>query len=306
MKTKAQKLVTVLAKVDAPLDLVWKYWTTPEDIVKWNFASDDWHSPRAVNDLRTGGKFNYRMESKDGSQGFDFEGVYDKVILKEKIEYTMGDERKVSVLFSKINGKTKITESFEPEAQNSIELQHDGWQAILYNFKRYAEIKSAFSKQPKITHQITPCLWFDNQADKAADFYVSVFKNSKILRTTYYTKEGYEIHGQKEGTVLTVDFEINGQPYTALNGGPIFKFNEAVSFQVPCDTQEEIDYYWDKLTVDGGEEGPCGWLKDKYGVSWQIVPVILTKLLSDPARAERVTRAYLKMKKFDIEQLKKA
>ena len=154
-------------------------------------------------------------------------------------------------------------------------------------------------------NKIAPCLWFDNQAEEAANFYTSIFRNSKIKSISYYGKEGYEIHGQKEGTVLTVNFKINGQPFTALNGGPIFKFNESVSFQVFCKTQEEIDNYWSKLT-DGGEEGQCGWLKDKFGVSWQIVPTILSKLMCDPKRAVRVTTALMQMNKFDIEKLKKA
>jgi predicted 3-demethylubiquinone-9 3-methyltransferase (glyoxalase superfamily) len=151
-------------------------------------------------------------------------------------------------------------------------------------------------------NQITPCLWFDNQAEEAAKFYTSVFKNSKIDNINYYTKEGFGIHGQKENTVLTVSFQINGQPFTALNAGPVFKFNEAVSFQVFCDTQDEIDYYWKKLTADG-EESQCGWLKDKYGVSWQIAPAILSELMSDKQRAGRVMNAFLKMKKFEIEKL---
>lgn len=156
-----------------------------------------------------------------------------------------------------------------------------------------------------MTNQITPCLWFDSQAEEAARFYTSVFKNSKIENISYYGKEGFEIHGQKEGTVLTVNFRINGQPFTALNGGPLFKFNESVSFQVFCETQEEIDEYWSKLT-EGGEESQCGWLKDKFGVSWQITPSILSELLSDPARAGRVTNAFMQMKKFDIEKLLQA
>jgi predicted 3-demethylubiquinone-9 3-methyltransferase (glyoxalase superfamily) len=156
-----------------------------------------------------------------------------------------------------------------------------------------------------MTKQIVPCLWFDNQAEEAARFYVSVFSDSKIKRISYYGKEGFEIHGQKEGTVLTVEFEINGNPFTALNGGPIFKFNEAVSFQIFCDTQQEIDDYWGKL-IGEGEEGQCGWLKDKYGISWQIVPTVLPQLISDPVRSERVMKALLQMKKFDIETLKAA
>jgi predicted 3-demethylubiquinone-9 3-methyltransferase (glyoxalase superfamily) len=156
-----------------------------------------------------------------------------------------------------------------------------------------------------MTNQITPCLWFDNQAEEAANFYTSVFKNSKIDNINRYGKEGFEIHGQKEGTVLTVSFHINGQPFLALNGGPIFKFNEAVSFQVFCENQDEIDHYWYKLT-HGGEEGQCGWLKDKFGVSWQIIPSILSQLMSDPSKSERVTKVFMQMKKFDIEKLKQA
>jgi predicted 3-demethylubiquinone-9 3-methyltransferase (glyoxalase superfamily) len=156
-----------------------------------------------------------------------------------------------------------------------------------------------------MTNQITPCLWFENQAEEAANFYTSIFKNSKIESISRYGKEGFEIHGQKEGTVLTVGFQINGQSFTALNGGPFFKFNEAISFQVFCETQEEIDGYWSKLT-DGGEEGQCGWLKDKFGVSWQIVPAVLPELMRNPARAEGVTKALLQMKKMDIEKLQRA
>lgn len=154
-------------------------------------------------------------------------------------------------------------------------------------------------------NQITPCLWFDNQAEEAAIFYTSIFKDSKIGNISRYGKEGYETHGQKEGTALTVGFQLNGQSFTALNGGPVFKFNEAISFQVYCDTQDEIDWYWAKLS-DGGSEGQCGWLKDKYGVSWQIVPSILPALMSNPEKAGSVMQAFLKMKKLDIEKLKQA
>ncbi len=153
--------------------------------------------------------------------------------------------------------------------------------------------------------KITTCLWFDNQAEEAVNFYTSVFKNSKIENITHYGKEGFEIHGRAEGTIMTIGFQVNGQSFTALNGGPVFKFNEAISFQVFCETQEEIDTYWRNLTEEG-EEGQCGWLKDKYGISWQITPRILMKLLKDPERSGRVTKAFLSMKKFDIESLLQA
>jgi predicted 3-demethylubiquinone-9 3-methyltransferase (glyoxalase superfamily) len=155
--------------------------------------------------------------------------------------------------------------------------------------------------------KITPCLWFDDNAEEAAKFYASVFKNSKIGKISRYGKEGYEIHGKPAGTVLTVGFELNGQAFTALNGGPLFKFNEAVSFQVYCSSQKEIDYYWEKLS-EGGAEGQCGWLKDKYGLSWQVVPTALGKMLQDKNadKSERVMKALLQMRKLDIKTLREA
>lgn len=157
--------------------------------------------------------------------------------------------------------------------------------------------------------RITPCLWFDQKAEAAARFYASVFRNSRIGRISRYGKEGSDIHGMPEGTVLTVEFELDGQPFTALNGGPAFRFNEAVSFQVMCDTQEELDYYWNRLS-EGGDEAAqqCGWLKDRYGVSWQVVPSALPALLQsgDPARSDRVMKALLQMKKLDLRGLQQA
>jgi predicted 3-demethylubiquinone-9 3-methyltransferase (glyoxalase superfamily) len=152
--------------------------------------------------------------------------------------------------------------------------------------------------------KITPFLWFDTQAEEAANFYLSVFDNSKILSLLRCGEAG---PGPK-GSVLTVEFELEGQKFTALNGGPNFKFTEAVSFVVTCTTQEEVDYFWEKLLEGGGEESQCGWLKDKYGLSWQITPTILIELLQDkdPQRANRVMQAMMKMIKIDIETIKRA
>ena len=155
--------------------------------------------------------------------------------------------------------------------------------------------------------RITPCLWFDAQAEEAANTYISIFKNSRIGRISRYGTEGHEIHGMQAGSVMTVEFELDGHKFVALNGGPHFKFNEAISFQVHCATQEEIDYFWAGLGADG-EEGPCGWLKDKFGVSWQVVPTVLPDMLmdADPEKSQRVTKAFLQMKKFDLEKLRRA
>jgi predicted 3-demethylubiquinone-9 3-methyltransferase (glyoxalase superfamily) len=156
-------------------------------------------------------------------------------------------------------------------------------------------------------HKLMPCLWFDTEAEEAVKFYVSVFKNAKIGSVSRYGKEGTEVHGKPAGSVMTVAFEIDGMKFVALNGGPHFKFNEAVSFQVHCETQEEIDYFWAKLS-EGGEEGPCGWLKDKFGLSWQVVPTVLIGMLAGPdsEKSQRVTKAFLRMKKFDIAALQRA
>lgn len=159
------------------------------------------------------------------------------------------------------------------------------------------------------TQKLATCLWFDGRAEEAAQFYTSIFKNSKIGHMTHYGKAGFEIHGQPEGKVMTVDFEIEGQTFTALNGGPVFKFNEAVSFQVRCETQEEADYYWEKLTAGGDDSAQqCGWLKDKFGVSWQVFPVELLELTGDPTseKSQRAMQAMMQQKKIDIAAIKRA
>jgi len=150
--------------------------------------------------------------------------------------------------------------------------------------------------------KITPFLWFDNNAEEAAQFYTSIFKNSKILNVSRYGDAG---PGPK-GSVMVVNFQLEGQQFTALNGGPLFKFSEAFSFVVNCETQKEIDEYWHKLTSDGGKESECGWLKDKFGFSWQIVPTALGRLMSDPKQANRVMQALLQMKKLEIARLEEA
>jgi predicted 3-demethylubiquinone-9 3-methyltransferase (glyoxalase superfamily) len=155
--------------------------------------------------------------------------------------------------------------------------------------------------------KITPFLWFDDKAEEAVTFYTSIFKNSKIGKIARYGDAGAQVSGRPKGTVMTVAFQLEGQEFVALNGGPQFKFTEAISFVVNCQTQEEVDEYWEKLSA-GGQEVQCGWLKDKYGLSWQIVPTILGEMLSDPdpKKAERVMKAMLQMKKIDIKGLKQA
>jgi predicted 3-demethylubiquinone-9 3-methyltransferase (glyoxalase superfamily) len=157
--------------------------------------------------------------------------------------------------------------------------------------------------------RITPFLWFDHQAEQAAKFYTGVFPNSRIVKMAHYGAAGREVHGRAPGSVMTVEFELDGQGFTALNAGPMFKFNEAVSFVVQCATQKDIDYYWDKLGEGGDAEArQCGWLKDRFGLSWQVVPTQMVALLGDPesANSQRAFAAMMQMKKLDIEALKRA
>jgi predicted 3-demethylubiquinone-9 3-methyltransferase (glyoxalase superfamily) len=157
--------------------------------------------------------------------------------------------------------------------------------------------------------RITPCLWFDNQAEEAATFYVSIFKNSKVVKISHYGEAGRDVHQRAPGSVMTVEFELDGMRFTALNGGPLFKFNEAISLQIDCRTQADVDYYWDKLS-EGGDHSvqQCGWLKDKFGLSWQVVPTILPEMVGDPKseKSQRAMAAMMQMKKIDIAALERA
>src|SRR6267143_1384122 len=156
--------------------------------------------------------------------------------------------------------------------------------------------------------KINPFLWFDSEAEEAAKFYVGIFNNSKIGKVARYPKKAAEKIGRPPGSVMTVEFTLDRVDFVALNGGPQFKFTEAISFSVNCETQDEIDYFWEKLSADGGSTGPCGWLKDKFGLSWQVSPIVLAEMLSDkdPAVAGRVMEAMLQMTKFDIAALEKS
>lgn len=157
--------------------------------------------------------------------------------------------------------------------------------------------------------KMAPCLWFDSEAEEAVAFYMSIFANSRIVQVSHYGKAGYEIHGRPAGSVMTIAFELEGQAFTALNGGPLFRFNEAISLQVFCKTQAEIDHYWKKLSAGGDKAAQqCGWLKDKYSLSWQIIPAILLEMMASPdhEKSQRVMMSLLQMQKLDIDELQKA
>jgi predicted 3-demethylubiquinone-9 3-methyltransferase (glyoxalase superfamily) len=167
--------------------------------------------------------------------------------------------------------------------------------------------KEKDSMQP--TKRITPCLWFDDQAEEAAKFYTGIFPRSEITQVSRYGEAGREVHGKAPGTVMTIAFELDGTPFTALNGGPEFRFTEAISFQVLCETQDEVDHYWNRLSAGGDPQAQqCGWIKDRFGVSWQIIPRVMLEMMADPdhEKSQRVTAAMMQMKKLDIAALKSA
>ncbi|MBU6335700.1 MAG: VOC family protein [Chloroflexi bacterium] len=296
---------TVEAVIDAPLAGVWHAWTTPDDIRQWNAASADWHCPAAEIDLRPGGTFCYRMEARDGSAGFDFAGRFTRVVPYERIEYALGDERSVVVEFIAAGQGVIVRETVDAEPTHDVEQQRAGWLAILHNARQHAERGARVGPaRPAGTQQITPFLWYDGQAEAAARCYVALLPDSRIDRVV---RAPADHPAGSAGTVLTVEFTICGHRYVALNGGPRSPFTEAVSFQITCADQAAVDRLWDALS-EGGSAGQCGWLKDRWGLSWQIVPARLHALLGDPdeARARRAMAAMLTMHKLDIAELERA
>ena len=258
-------VIKVEATINAPEDKVWTYWTQPEHIMQWNHASDDWHTTAATNDLKVGGRFSSIMAAKDGSMSFDFWGIYDKVKKHQTIAYTMGDGRKAETTFTKKGATTLVTTVFEAESENSLELQQGGWQAILNNFKKHVE-KSKKEKEQKIN----PFLWFDDNAEAAVTFYTTVFDDSKLQKAMR----------MPDGKVLTVAFHLGGQEFVALNGGPMYQFTPATSFFIMCDSEEEVNAAWAKLSEGGKVMMPLnkyewsawyGWCQDRFGLSWQVM-----------------------------------
>lgn len=281
--------ITVETKVAAPVDEVWRAYTTPADIVKWNAASADWHTPWATVDLREGGAFCSRMEAKDGSMGFDFAGTYTRIERNRLIAYAFGD-RKAEITFSPEANGVAVRITFDSEPTHSVEQQRSGWQAILDNFRAHVEARAA-SKN-------TVCLWFDKDAEAAARFYAQTFPDSSVGAVR---RAPGDYPAGKEGEVLVVEFTVAGVRCVGINGGPAFQHNEAFSFQIATDTQEETDRLWNAIVGNGGQESACGWCKDKWGINWQIMPRVLTEAIAaGGAEAKRAFEAMMGMKKIDV------
>jgi predicted 3-demethylubiquinone-9 3-methyltransferase (glyoxalase superfamily)/uncharacterized protein YndB with AHSA1/START domain len=312
--------IVITRILDAPVELVWRAWTQPEHVMRW-WGPKYYTSPFCKIDFREGGKYIFTMRAPENQGGQDSytSGVYLKIVPMERLEFTQGlsDENGDRIDPAQIGMppdfpqeiRTVVTFKRIREDMTELTITEYGWtpgQMYVYSLAGMQQSidKLAESlKKGSIIKKITPFLWFDDQAEEAMNFYISIFKNSRILRITRF---GDEVPGPK-GKVMTATFVLDGQELMALNGGPEFKFNEAVSFFVNCETQEEVDELWEKLS-EGGEKGECGWLKDKYGLSWQIVPTILGEMLNDPDpfKAKRATEAMLKMSKLDIAGLKQA
>jgi predicted 3-demethylubiquinone-9 3-methyltransferase (glyoxalase superfamily)/uncharacterized protein YndB with AHSA1/START domain len=299
---------------DAPRDLVWKCHTTPELVRRWLLGPSGWTMPVCEIDLRVGGRYRYVWRNADG-RDMGMGGVFREVVAPERLVATelfdedwTGGETVTTQVFSERAGKTTLTLTVRYSSKEARDAalntgMTDGMEA---GYGRLDELfagarllRADSGKTPKIS----PFLWFDKEAEEAANHYVSIFKNAKVRSVV---RSGDAGPGPKGG-VMVVDFEIDGQKFTALNGGPHFKFNESVSFVVDCKDQAEVDYYWERL-VEGGAPGQCGWLKDKFGLSWQIVPRRLTELMSDPdaGKARRATEAMLKMSKIDVGEVERA
>ena len=297
-----EQRITVQTNVAAPIEKVWRAYTTPADIMQWNAASDDWHTTAATLDLREGGAFSSRMEAKDGSMGFDFAGIYTKVVQHQCIEYAFGD-RSAQVEFTENAQGITVSVSFDAETTHSIEQQRSGWQAILDNFKHYVERATKLKARFKASKN-TICLWFNNDAEQAAAFYAQTFPDS-VIGAVHRAPSDYP--GGKQGQVLTVEFTVCGVACIGLNGGDVFKHNEAFSFQIATEDQAETNHYWSAIVGNGGSESACGWCKDKWGLSWQITPRALTEAMAAGGdTAKRAFAAMMEMRKIDVATIEAA
>ncbi len=312
----ADLTLTITRVFDAPRDLVFQAWTQPERVKRW-WGPKSFTTPVCEIDLRPGGVVRSCMRSPEG-RDFWSQGVYREIVEPERIVCTdsFADEQGnvvspehyglspewpvealITVTLTEQAGKTRLTLQHSPlPPGRERDLCRQGWEE---SFDKLADYLAEETHMQ--TQKITPCLWFDDQAEEAVNFYVSVFPNSKIETITRYGPAAAEAAGRPEGTVLTILFQLRGQKFLALNGGPVFTFSPAISFMVDCRTQAEVDELWEKLS-EGGDVQQCGWLQDRYGMSWQIVPTVLGEMLQDKdaEKAERVMKAMLQMKKIDI------
>jgi len=304
---------------DAPRKLVFDAFTKPELVQRWLLGPEGWTMPVCEIDLRVGGRYRFvwRRE-RDGSE-MGMSGVYREIVAPERIVSTerfdepwYPGEAVGTLVFVEQDGRTTVTQTmlYESRAARDSVLASPMEQGVEASYIRLDEILATTGRHPspggyeeRPMKRITPFLWFDGNAEEAMNFYVSVFENSLVVRV--HRRGGGD--GASKGAVTSVEFQLEGQEFLALNGGPHFKFSPAISLFVSCETQAEVDELWEKLSA-GGERQRCGWLRDRYGLSWQIIPSVLGKLLhdEDPVKAQRVMAAMLQMEKLDIGALERA
>src|SRR6266513_1629356 len=296
---------------------IYKAFLDPDAMAKW-LPPNGFTAKVNKMDAKVGGTHKMSFTNFTTGKSHSFGGTYVELTPHERIRYTdkfddpnLPGEMQTTITLKKVSCGTElnIVQEGVPDVIPA-EACYLGWQESLTLLAKLveAEFQIKRSIQEKFPMQkITPFLWFNDNAEDAVKFYASIFKDSKIGRIARYGEEAAQKTGRPKGSVMTVEFELEGQQFVGLNGGPMFKFTDAVSFVVNCETQEEVDYFWSKLSA-GGEESRCGWLKDKFGLSWQVVPVVLIEMLTDKdtAKAKRVMHAMLQMDKIDIAVLKKA
>jgi predicted 3-demethylubiquinone-9 3-methyltransferase (glyoxalase superfamily)/uncharacterized protein YndB with AHSA1/START domain len=315
--TPSDREITMTRVFDAPAALVFDCWTKPELITRWLTGPDGWSFAVCEVDLRVGGAYRFVWKNQEGIE-MGMGGVYREIVAPERIvnsqlfdqDWTGGETVGTLLLIDK-NGKTTTTNTVRYPSKEARDgaLKSGMEQGVAAGYDRLeglfetGAIGADSATKKTIEQRITPFLWFDGKAEEAMNFYVSIFKNSKVISVS---RNGDAGPGPK-GMVMMATFQLDGQQFYALNGGPQYTFTPAISFLVSCETQAEVDDLWTKLS-SGGTPNRCGWVSDKFGLTWQIVPSILGKLMQgpDPARSKRVMHAMLQMSKLDIEGLKKA
>jgi predicted 3-demethylubiquinone-9 3-methyltransferase (glyoxalase superfamily)/uncharacterized protein YndB with AHSA1/START domain len=299
---RGEREILMTRAFDASRDLVFEALTKPALVQRWLLGPPGWTMPVCEIDLRVGGRYRYVWRNQDGRE-MGVTGLYRSIERPGRIVHTenfdeawYAGESLITTELVEKGGRTEMTATLlyeSKDARDSV-LKSGMEGGVTQSYDRLEALLTENTKGIAM-QKITPFLWFDTQAEEAANFYVSIFKNSKITKS---------MRGP-DGKMLTVGFELDGQHFTALNGGPHFKFTEAISFVVDCKSQAEVDELWEKLIADGGSPSQCGWLKDKYGVSWQITPTVLIELVTDPdkEKAGRVFQAMMQMGKIDIAKL---
>jgi len=310
--TPSDREVTMSRTFNTPREMLFEAWTKPELLKRWLYGPKEWPLSRCEIDLRVGGKLRFEWGPHEG-KSMGFSGIYREIAPPDRLAFTevwddnwTGGETLVTIKFIERAGKTTVSQTilYTSLASRDAALKTGMARGQAQAYERLEEILASKTTKESPKQKIVTFLWFDNQVEEAVNFYVSIFKNSRIVNVSRYGDAG----AGPKGSVMSAIFELEGQRFYALNGGPLFHFTPAISLFVNCETQEEVDELWEKLIAGGGKPDRCGWLKDKYDLSWQIIPTALGEMLQDkdPKKSASVMKAMLQMDKLDITKLKQA